>query len=119
MAHLVEYHPAMQEVTGSIPGQGTCLGCGFCPGSGQVPKATDRCFSPFLPLFLPPFPSLLKKKKDKVFKKKKTLNTGQVFPMEKKFMYMCEIVMYKCNYKQDFEDLLQNNLKGYKILCLY
>lgn len=39
--------------------------------------------------------------------------------MEKKFMYMCEIVMYKCNYKQDFEDLLQNNLKGYKILCLY
>ena len=28
-------HPANHKVTGSIPGQGTCLGCMFCPGQGM------------------------------------------------------------------------------------
>ena len=46
---------------GSIPSQGTCLGCGFSPQSGHVQEATDQCFSltsMFLSLSLPPFPSL-------------------------------------------------------------
>ena len=32
-------HPGNQKVAGSIPGQGTCLGCGFCPWSGCVQEA--------------------------------------------------------------------------------
>ena len=31
VAQLVECGPAEQKVTGSIPGQGTGLGCGFVP----------------------------------------------------------------------------------------
>ena len=45
VAQLVGYHPTNQKVTGSIPGQGKCLGCGFGPQSGRVREATDRCFS--------------------------------------------------------------------------
>ena len=30
----MEHHPTHQKVTGSIPGQGTCLGCGFNPWLG-------------------------------------------------------------------------------------
>ena len=41
MAQLVEHHPAKQKVTGSIPGQGTHLGCGLGPQSGCVPEATN------------------------------------------------------------------------------
>ena len=37
---------ANQEVTGSIPGRGTCLGCGPVPQWGV---ATHWCFSYFLP----------------------------------------------------------------------
>ena len=54
VVQLVGCCPAKQKVTSSIPGQGACLGCGFCP---QV-----WCFYPS--------PSLLKKKKmNKVFLK--------------------------------------------------
>ena len=31
----------------SIPGQGTCQGCGFDPRLGYVQKATEQRFSPF------------------------------------------------------------------------
>ena len=31
MAQLVGHHPTGQKVIGSIPGQGTCLGCGPGP----------------------------------------------------------------------------------------
>ena len=30
---------------GSIPGQGTCLGCRFGSQSGCIEAATDQCFS--------------------------------------------------------------------------
>ena len=33
------------KVEGSIPGEGTSLGCRFGPWSGRVWEATDRCFS--------------------------------------------------------------------------
>ena len=33
------------KVAGSIPGQGTCLGCRFGPRSGRIQEATDPCFS--------------------------------------------------------------------------
>ena len=51
-----------QNVAGSIPDQGTCLGCRFSPRSGvlgRVQEAPDLMFLSHidvsLPLFLPPF----------------------------------------------------------------
>ena len=59
---LVRHHSAKQKATaGSIPSQGTCLGCGFGPQVRVRGEAIDRCFSHInasLPLFLPPSPSL-------------------------------------------------------------
>ena len=45
VAQLVGCHPAKWKGIGSIPSQGTCLGWGFGPQSGQVWEATDPCFS--------------------------------------------------------------------------
>ena len=51
VAQLVGHHPSKRKVTGSIPCQGTCLGCGFGPRSGHIGEASDSDF--FLtPLFL-------------------------------------------------------------------
>ena len=41
--------PYTKKVTGSIPSQGTYLGCGFDPRWGRVWEATDHCFSLRLP----------------------------------------------------------------------
>ena len=53
--------PLQSEETSSIPGWGTCSGCGFCSWSGHIPEATNWCFfhtsDVSLPLSLPPFPS--------------------------------------------------------------
>ena len=49
VAHLVGHHPAKQKVSGAMPSQGMCLGCGFGPWSGHVQKTTNGCFSPSLP----------------------------------------------------------------------
>ena len=38
------------KVAGPIPGQGTCLGCGFDSQSQHIQEATHRCF--FLILML-------------------------------------------------------------------
>ena len=60
----VEHQPADQSVAGSIPSQGTCLGCGLGPWWGtKRPPHIDADVS--LPLFLPSSLS----KKDKIFKK--------------------------------------------------
>ena len=40
VAHLVGCCPTNWKVTGSVLGQGTCLGCGFCPQSGIMQEAT-------------------------------------------------------------------------------
>ena len=40
------------RVASVIPSWGTGLGFGFHPPSRHIPEATDRCFSPSLPLFL-------------------------------------------------------------------
>ena len=48
VAQLVEHHPTKQKVASSIPGQGTCLECGFGLWTRCIWEATDRCFSPFL-----------------------------------------------------------------------
>ena len=53
--HLVGHHPANREVTSSIPGQGTCLGCRPGPWLGACEK---QPMDVSLALFLPPFPSL-------------------------------------------------------------
>ena len=45
VAQLVGHRPAKCKVTGSIPSQGTRLGCGFGTLSQRVWVATDRCFS--------------------------------------------------------------------------
>ena len=41
MAQLVGCRPAKQKVAGSVPGQGTCLGCGFSPQLGCILEAAD------------------------------------------------------------------------------
>ena len=41
VAQLAEHDPANQKVAGSIPGQGTCLGCEFGPWLGPVQEAND------------------------------------------------------------------------------
>ena len=63
----LEHRPINQKVTGSIPGQGTCLGCGFSPQSGCIQEATDCYFCltlMFLSLSL--FSPLSKKQKIKI-----------------------------------------------------
>ena len=58
-AQWTERRPVNQKVAGSIPGQGTCLGCGPGPQLGVCKRQpidvclTHWCFSPFLPRFLP------------------------------------------------------------------
>ena len=43
----LEPRPVNRKVAGSIPSQGTCLGCGFSPGPGRLREATtNQCFSP-------------------------------------------------------------------------
>ena len=67
------YHPANWKVTGSIPGQGTCLGCRFSPRLGHMWKVIDWCFpitSTFLSLSFS-LPSPISKIKNRVkFKKR-------------------------------------------------
>ena len=41
----LEHHSIHQMARGSIPGQGTYLGCVFDPPQGYVQEATDRCSS--------------------------------------------------------------------------
>ena len=48
--------PVNQRIASSIPGQGTCLGCG--PGPRQGLHKRQPHIDVSLPLFLPPFPSL-------------------------------------------------------------
>ena len=56
VAQWTECWPANKRVTGSIPSQGTCLGCGPDPQKGARERQPPIDVS--LPLFLPPFPSL-------------------------------------------------------------
>ena len=56
VAQWIDCQPANQRVTGLIPGQGTCLGCGPGPHLGVCEGQPHTDVS--LPLFLPPFPSL-------------------------------------------------------------
>ena len=60
MAQLVGHYPAKRMVTGSIPGQGTCLGCRFRPRQGMcVRQLIDVShINVFCPLFLSPSRSL-------------------------------------------------------------
>ncbi|KAF6074951.1 hypothetical protein HJG60_009361 [Phyllostomus discolor] len=51
----IECRPASQGITGSIPSQGICLGCGPGPSRGRV-RGNHTLM--FLSLFLPPFPPL-------------------------------------------------------------
>ena len=39
-------HPMHQKVVGSIPSQGTHLGCGFNPWLGHLREATNQCLPP-------------------------------------------------------------------------
>ena len=41
----LEQQPINEKVVGSMPGQGTHLGCRFSPRSGYIQEATDQCFS--------------------------------------------------------------------------
>ena len=52
VAQWLECPPANQRVTGSIPGQGTCLGLGRSPVGGVWESTTHWCFSPSFPLSL-------------------------------------------------------------------
>ena len=55
VAQWIECQPAKQGVTGLIPSQGTCLGCG--PGSWLGPHKRQLHTDVSLPLVLPPLPS--------------------------------------------------------------
>ena len=69
MAQWIGCWPANQKVTGSIPSQGTCLGCR--PGT-QLGVCKRQPISVSLPLFLPPFPlSKNKYNLKQLFKEKK------------------------------------------------
>ena len=52
----IEHLPVNQRVTGSIPSQVTCMGCGPGPWCGACKRQPHIDIS--LPLFLPPYPSL-------------------------------------------------------------
>ena len=56
MVQWIKCQPVNQKVAGSIPSQGTCLGCGPGPQCGVRERQPHIDVS--LPLFLPPFPSL-------------------------------------------------------------
>ena len=56
VAQWIERQPVNQRVTGSIPSQGTCLGCR--PGPQWGARERQPHIDVSLPLFLPPFPSL-------------------------------------------------------------
>ena len=62
MVQLVGVSSLHQKAAGSIPGQGTYLGCRFDPRWRCVQEATDQCFS-LISMFLSllSFPSLKKK----------------------------------------------------------
>ena len=66
VAQWIEHRPANQRVTGWIPSQGTCLGCGLGQVSsrgharGNHPLSFSPSLSPSLPLCL--------KKINKIFK---------------------------------------------------
>ena len=59
VARLTGCHQAKRKVTGLIPSQGTCPGCGFGLLDGVRVRgnrsmfSSPRCFSPFLPPSLP------------------------------------------------------------------
>ena len=67
VARWIEHRPVRQRVAGSIPSQGTCLGCRPGPRWGACERQPHIDVS--LPLFLPPFLSLFKHKKIKSLKK--------------------------------------------------
>ena len=56
MAQWIKLWPRNQGVSGLMPSQGTCLGCGLGPRWGACVRQPH--IDIFLPLFLPPFPSL-------------------------------------------------------------
>ena len=56
VAQWTECRPENQRVVSSIPSQGTGLGCR--PGPQLVAHERQPHIDIFLPLFLPPFPSL-------------------------------------------------------------
>ena len=64
VVQLVGQHPADRGVLGSIPGQGTCLGCGFGPQLGSVRHSQLMFPSRIhvsLPFSLPLLPSKISK----------------------------------------------------------
>ena len=56
VAQWIECRPLNQEVAGSIPSQGTCLGCRPGPQLGPCERRAHTDVS--IPVFLPPFSSL-------------------------------------------------------------
>ena len=56
VAQWIECWPVNQKVVDLIPSQGTSLGCG--PGPQQEVHEKQTYIDIFLPLFLPPFPSV-------------------------------------------------------------
>ena len=58
VAQWIELQTENQRVNGSIPSQGTGLGCGPGPQWGEGVHERQTHIDVSLPLFLPPFPSL-------------------------------------------------------------
>ena len=52
VAQVVGRHPAEWKVTGLIPGQGTCPGCGFDPQLGYVQEGNQSMFLSYINISL-------------------------------------------------------------------
>ena len=77
VAQWIERWPVNQRVIGSIPGQGTCLGCEPGAQQGGEQEATTHCFSPSLS---PSLPLCLKNKINKILKDAKTNSCSGLMP---------------------------------------
>ena len=78
-----------QKVTGSIPDQDTCPGCGFNPQSGHYKKAIDQCFSLTLNVSfsLSPLPFSLSKNNEKMSSGEDLKKKKEIVGEEHSFLY--------------------------------
>ena len=67
VAWWIEHWPINQKVTGSIPSQGTCLGCGLGPQLGAFCKRQSVDVSHINVSLLVSLPSPSKNKQVKIF----------------------------------------------------
>ena len=103
-----------RRVAGSIPSQGTCLGCGPGPQEGTLERQPHTDVS--LPLFLPPFTCL--KIISKIFKK---INTKKYHSVPSIVLGIMDIYNEVQNPSDPctghFKNKMEQSLRGCHIEC--